>query len=82
MALAIGVQVDFIEGWAVMPFHGSRSHFWSKGRTRSQADGSKVTVYHRECGGMAFGNDHIRPLVEGDYERCKLCCKELARANR
>lgn len=67
--IAIGQQPDLEKGWAIIPFY-EKPHFWvSKGFDPD----SQASTYRSACGLQVVVRKGIKPLVVGNFPKCKRC---------
>jgi hypothetical protein len=80
--LAIGIQEDFKQGWAGIPFNRV-PHYWIEVKTRVATIGAHGLVQNWKsiCGhAVATTDSRIRPLVCGNFPKCNLCLRKRAKA--
>lgn len=73
--LALGIQEDFTEGWALIPFKGEKVHFWKAVKIDVPRiyKGGRVSFYRSKCGLVAKTGKGVHPLNPGNFPKCKRC---------
>lgn len=72
--IALGTIKDFSEGWAIVPFV-EKPHYWLACGT-VPVQGSIATLYRSVCG-LRAGLISQRPLVPGNFPKCKRCQRSV-----
>ena len=79
--IAIGVKEG--DGWGNAPFVGKRAHYFKTGPlpTIFGEERPEITGIHISlCGLFFFATDRVPMLNPGNWPRCKLCEKSVAKA--
>ena len=66
-------------GWALMPFIGSRAHFWIEDTETiipQIRDGGRVRYYTALCGAVALTDNKVPALGVGNWPKCMRCRKK------
>ena len=82
----------FKGGWAILPFHGRKAHFWEDVTKEFEdfttprihkvggAKAERVRTYSAICGGV-LGHTYggVPALAPGNFDRCKNCIRARSR---
>lgn len=64
------------EGWALIPFRGSRGHYWHEVELPDVphiADGGRVRAFESVCGLRGVTTVRVPAQHAGDFGHCKRC---------
>lgn len=79
--VSVGQLKDLIRGWAHIPFHGNRAHYWRKrqGQVAFISHGEQIHLYIAKCGYEAATTMRAPPLEPGKMPKCKKCLRTVER---
>lgn len=75
--LALGTLPDLREGWAIIPFV-EKPHYWELEGWSDGAD--RISIYRSRCGVEAAITEPQKPIVPGNFPKCKKCAAFASRA--
>ena len=73
-----GGPIDLKEGWAKIPFTGSKVHYWKPTKIEGFAaihKGKPVHMWRSLCGVETISTATAPTLNEGNWPRCKKCLR-------
>ena len=69
-----GGPIKLSRGWALIPFIGSKAHFWVEQEVEPYIDkNGRVRFYTSLCGIEATTDDKVPALEPGNWKKCKRC---------
>lgn len=74
---------DFKQGWARLPFAGTRAHWWVDVTVLVREQPNELPedgrVFYSLCKMLNGGNSRVRPLAPGNIPLCRNCMKRAER---
>lgn len=63
----------FRKGWALIPFHGEKAHYWKAIKIKASGHGDLIE-YRSACGTTADAREGVTDALEpGTWPRCSRC---------
>lgn len=70
---------NFNEGWALVPFRGSKAHHWRFVRDATDDEmRESAKVYVSKCGLVGLTIERVPALEPGGFLLCKKCAARVA----
>lgn len=83
--LTDGPIQNFTKGWAIIPFRGSKAHYWIQEYPDTpffDDDGHEVRLFRSECGLEDAATIQCPALGPGNFPQCKRCLMALQKKGR